>query len=157
MSVIRKSAIVVAILGLIVIGFLVWRTRPKETDTVTPTTPNSPFQLRDVTSTTGIDFVHTDGSSGRRYIIDKIDSRDPVVQRLMVLGLVEGTEIELASSAIGGDPIAVGTERRLPNAVFMTAKYQWFADAGHVVHPAGTISRRSHDASAVGTELRRVD
>lgn len=43
--------------------------------------------------------------SGRRYIIDKIDSRDPVVQRLMVLGLVEGTEIELASCAIGGDPL----------------------------------------------------
>jgi Fe2+ transport system protein FeoA len=27
------------------------------------------------------------------------------VQRLMVLGLVEGTEIELAGTAIGGDPI----------------------------------------------------
>jgi Fe2+ transport system protein FeoA len=34
-----------------------------------------------------------------------VDSSDPVVQRLMVLGLVEGTEIELSSSASGGDPI----------------------------------------------------
>jgi ferrous iron transport protein A len=42
---------------------------------------------------------------GRKYIIEKIDSSDPVVQRLMVLGLVEGTEIELASTAIGGDPL----------------------------------------------------
>jgi len=42
---------------------------------------------------------------GRKYIIEQIDSSDPVVQRLMVLGLVEGTEIELASSAIGGDPM----------------------------------------------------
>jgi ferrous iron transport protein A len=42
---------------------------------------------------------------GRKYIIEQIDSGDPVVQRLMVLGLVEGTEIELASSAIGGDPL----------------------------------------------------
>ena len=42
---------------------------------------------------------------GRKYIIDKIDCGDPVVQRLMVLGLVEGTEIELASAAIGGDPL----------------------------------------------------
>lgn len=42
---------------------------------------------------------------GRKYIISRIDSMDPVVQRLMVLGLVEGTEIELASAAIGGDPI----------------------------------------------------
>ena len=42
---------------------------------------------------------------GRKYIIEKINSSDPVVQRLMVLGLVEGTEIELASTAIGGDPL----------------------------------------------------
>ena len=42
---------------------------------------------------------------GQKYIIEKIDSSDPVVQRLMVLGLVEGTEIELASTAIGGDPL----------------------------------------------------
>ena len=42
---------------------------------------------------------------GLKYVIDRVDSSDPVVQRLMVLGLVEGTEIELSSSAIGGDPI----------------------------------------------------
>jgi ferrous iron transport protein A len=42
---------------------------------------------------------------GHKYIIEEIDCNDPVVQRLMVLGLVEGTEIELASSAIGGDPL----------------------------------------------------
>ncbi len=42
---------------------------------------------------------------GKRYVIDAVDSTDPVAQRLMVLGLVEGTEIELTSSAIGGDPL----------------------------------------------------
>jgi ferrous iron transport protein A len=42
---------------------------------------------------------------GQKYVIDGVDSSDPVVQRLMVLGLVEGTEIELTSAAIGGDPI----------------------------------------------------
>ena len=42
---------------------------------------------------------------GKKYVIDGVDATDPAVQRLMVLGLVEGTEIELASSAIGGDPI----------------------------------------------------
>jgi ferrous iron transport protein A len=42
---------------------------------------------------------------GLKYVIDRVDSSDPVVQRLMVLGLVEGTEIELSSSAIGGDPM----------------------------------------------------
>jgi len=42
---------------------------------------------------------------GRKYVINDVDTSDPDVQRLMVLGLVEGAEIELASSAIGGDPI----------------------------------------------------
>ena len=42
---------------------------------------------------------------GRKYVIQDVDSADPDVQRLMVLGLVEGAEVELASTAIGGDPI----------------------------------------------------
>lgn len=42
---------------------------------------------------------------GQKYRIDAVDAAHPNVQRLMVLGLVEGTEIELASAAIGGDPI----------------------------------------------------
>jgi Fe2+ transport system protein FeoA len=42
---------------------------------------------------------------GRKYVIENVDAGHPEVQRLMVLGLVEGAEIELASSAIGGDPI----------------------------------------------------
>jgi enediyne biosynthesis protein E4 len=33
-----------------------------------------PIQLRDVTRETGIDFVHTDGSSGRRYIVETVAS-----------------------------------------------------------------------------------
>jgi ferrous iron transport protein A len=42
---------------------------------------------------------------GKRYVIDAVDSTDPVTQRLMVLGLIEGAEIELTSIAIGGDPL----------------------------------------------------
>ena len=42
---------------------------------------------------------------GEKGIIRAVDSADPQVQRLMVLGLVEGAEVEHASSAIGGDPI----------------------------------------------------
>ena len=38
-------------------------------------------------------------------IIDQVDTRDPAVLRLMTLGLVEGSEIALASTAIGGDPL----------------------------------------------------
>ena len=42
---------------------------------------------------------------GRKYVINDVDATEPDVQRLMVLGLVEGTEVELASTAIGGDPL----------------------------------------------------
>lgn len=42
---------------------------------------------------------------GKHYVIDTVECTDPVVQRLMVLGLVEGAEIELVSIAIGGDPL----------------------------------------------------
>ena len=41
----------------------------------------------------------------KRYVIDAVDPTDAVVQRLMVLGLVEGAEVTLSSTAIGGDPI----------------------------------------------------
>lgn len=42
---------------------------------------------------------------GQRGIIAAVDATDPQVQRLMTLGLVEGTEVELAGCALGGDPL----------------------------------------------------
>jgi Fe2+ transport system protein FeoA len=42
---------------------------------------------------------------GQKYFISGVNDTGPDVQRLMVLGLVEGAEIELASAAIGGDPL----------------------------------------------------
>ncbi len=42
---------------------------------------------------------------GQRGIIRAVNVADPQVQRLMVMGLVEGAEVEHASSAIGGDPM----------------------------------------------------
>ena len=51
---------------------------------------------------------------GQKYVIEGVDATDPDIQRLMVLGLVEGTEIELASAAIGGDPIEL---RMFGNAI----------------------------------------
>ena len=42
---------------------------------------------------------------GRKYVIQNVNSSDPDIQRLMVMGLVEGAEVELASTAIGGDPL----------------------------------------------------
>jgi Fe2+ transport system protein FeoA len=42
---------------------------------------------------------------GQKSVIDSIDTTDPQVQRLMMLGMVEGAEIELAGAALGGDPM----------------------------------------------------
>jgi Fe2+ transport system protein FeoA len=42
---------------------------------------------------------------GQKGIIAAVDATDPQVQRLMTLGLVEGAEVELAGSALGGDPM----------------------------------------------------
>jgi len=41
---------------------------------LTAAEPGSPIQLSDVTLQTGISFVHTDGSSGQRYIVETVAS-----------------------------------------------------------------------------------
>ncbi len=47
----------------------------------------------------------SDLKPGHRVRIDTIDVADPAVQRLMVLGLVEGAEMTFLRSSIGGDPL----------------------------------------------------
>jgi Fe2+ transport system protein FeoA len=42
---------------------------------------------------------------GQKGIIAAVNAVDPQVQRLMTLGLVEGAIVEMASSALGGDPM----------------------------------------------------
>ncbi len=42
---------------------------------------------------------------GERGVVVDIDASDPLTQRLMTLGLVEGVEVERGHTAIGGDPI----------------------------------------------------
>ena len=44
---------------------------------------------------------------GQKGTIAAVDPSCPQVQRLMTLGLVEGAEVELASAALGGDPLEV--------------------------------------------------
>ncbi len=44
---------------------------------------------------------------GQRGRILKIDGEGPLVQRLMALGLLEGSEIAMTRRAIGGDPLEV--------------------------------------------------
>ncbi len=46
----------------------------KTSASATAEVANCPFRLRDVTHDTGITFVHTDGSSGLRYIVESMSS-----------------------------------------------------------------------------------
>jgi ferrous iron transport protein A len=44
---------------------------------------------------------------GQKATILRIDGDGPLVQRLMALGLLEGSDITLTRRAIGGDPVEV--------------------------------------------------
>jgi ferrous iron transport protein A len=44
---------------------------------------------------------------GDRAHIESIESADPAVQRLMVLGLVEGAELVFLRRSLGGDPLEI--------------------------------------------------
>jgi Fe2+ transport system protein FeoA len=44
---------------------------------------------------------------GQSARIDAVDASQPGVVRLMVLGLIEGVEVQYRNSAIGGDPMEV--------------------------------------------------
>ena len=45
--------------------------------------------------------------TGQRATVTGVDGEGPLVQRLMALGLLEGTEIAITRRALGGDPIEV--------------------------------------------------
>ena len=44
---------------------------------------------------------------GDRARIESIETADPAVQRLMVLGLVEGAEVVFLRRDLGGDPLEI--------------------------------------------------
>ena len=44
---------------------------------------------------------------GQKARIDDVDASQPGVVRLMVLGLIEGVEVQHQNSAIGGDPMEI--------------------------------------------------
>ena len=48
-----------------------------------------------------------DIKTGATVCIDSIDTSVKGIDRLMVLGLVEGTPVSLLSTALGGDPLEV--------------------------------------------------
>ena len=45
--------------------------------------------------------------TGQRATVTRVDGEGPLAQRLMALGLLEGTEIAVTRRALGGDPIEV--------------------------------------------------
>jgi Fe2+ transport system protein FeoA len=47
----------------------------------------------------------TELAPGETAMIEAIDTGDPAVQRLMVLGLVEGAKLTFVRSSLGGDPL----------------------------------------------------
>jgi Fe2+ transport system protein FeoA len=57
------------------------------------------------TSATEPSLTLADLKPGDRARIESIDTADPAVQRLMVLGLVEGAEITFLRRSLGGDPL----------------------------------------------------
>ena len=66
---------VIGCLAILLAGtaLLLWPFRTQESGPGSSATKQgSPIQLRDVTKVTGIDFVHTDGSSGQRYIMETV-------------------------------------------------------------------------------------
>lgn len=82
---------------------------------------------------------------GQKGVIRSVDARDPQVQRLMVLGLVEGAEIEHATSAIGGDPIefrlyGTGISLRREHARLFTVVPQGDVAAIDDVVPLGNVA-----------------
>jgi Fe2+ transport system protein FeoA len=44
---------------------------------------------------------------GQRGLILNLEGEGPLVQRLMALGLLEGSEVSMTRRAIGGDPVEV--------------------------------------------------
>ncbi len=44
---------------------------------------------------------------GQQAVITRIDNEGPLAQRLMSLGLLEGTRVALIRRALGGDPIEI--------------------------------------------------
>ena len=47
---------------------------PKREAAPPPVEERAPIQLTDVTQQSGVDFVHTDGSGGRRYIVEPMSA-----------------------------------------------------------------------------------
>jgi ferrous iron transport protein A len=45
--------------------------------------------------------------NGHRATVTGIAGHDPLAQRLMALGLLEGTEVRVTRRALGGDPIEI--------------------------------------------------
>ena len=83
---------------------------------------------------------------GDRARIESIETADPAVQRLMVLGLVEGAELTFLRRSLGGDPLEVriyGAAISLRDAAGTTVRWSTWSPNGR--RRAETADSRSSD------------
>ncbi|MSU35265.1 MAG: CRTAC1 family protein [Pedosphaera sp.] len=102
---------------------------------------NCPIQLKDVTRETGITFAHTDGSSGRRYIVETVSSG------LATLDYDRDGKIDvlfLNGAPLPGSPITTPPPR---NALYRNEGGWKFKD---VTQAAGLMDTNYHLGVCVG-------
>ena len=58
-------------------------------------------------STFGVHVTLAELKPGQSASIESIDTSNPGVVRLMVLGLIEGAKVRFENAAIGGDPLEI--------------------------------------------------
>ncbi len=105
--------------------------------------PEAAIRFEEVTAATGLTFVHDDGSSGRRYIVEVV-SAGPATFDYDLDGRID-LWLPNGSDLTGTDP------PRRPRAMLARNRGDWrFADA---TAPAGLV----HDAYGVGATVGDVD
>jgi Fe2+ transport system protein FeoA len=86
---------------------------------------------------------------GDQVTIERIATADPTVQRLMVLGLVEGAELTFIRASLGGDPL----EFRVFGAAISLRREQ--ARHFHVI-PVGVAVGAASTATLAGAKPTRT-
>ena len=71
---------------------------------ITASFPTAPGRARSLVVCAG-PMTLADLKKGDRAVIMAIRAAEPSVQRLMIMGLVEGAELECIGASLGGDPI----------------------------------------------------
>ena len=95
---------------------------------------------------------------GQTGTIQSIDATDPQVQRLMVLGLVEGTEVELAGAALGAWVPVVAPVAPMPCAdpVMATRSYVNAVSSSAALNSSALLNRSAGSFSSPFDTTARI-